>query len=174
MLVGNENGIERRDILADSSEALGDFAAAETGIDQNAGAACRDKNRVAGTAAGQNAKFEDGGAPFCLIGMLRTTLQHLLGEMFIEPEAYNGRFRMKARIYVTMKPTVLDPQGQTICSALQGMGHREITSVRQGKYFELGLADGLARDAALKMLEEVAADVLANPVIEEYRLEILD
>jgi phosphoribosylformylglycinamidine synthase len=81
---------------------------------------------------------------------------------------------MKARIYVTMKPTVLDPQGQTICSALQGMGHREIASVRQGKYFEIGLADGLARDAALKMLEEVAGDVLANPVIEEYRLEILD
>ena len=81
---------------------------------------------------------------------------------------------MKARIYVTMKPTVLDPQGQTICSALQGMGHREIAAVRQGKYFEIGLADGLSRDSALKMLEEVASDVLSNPVIEDYRLEILD
>jgi len=81
---------------------------------------------------------------------------------------------MKARIYVTMKPTVLDPQGQTICSALQGMGHREIAAVRQGKYFEIGLADGLSRDNALKMLDEVASDVLSNPVIEDYRLEILD
>jgi phosphoribosylformylglycinamidine synthase len=81
---------------------------------------------------------------------------------------------MNARIYVTMKPTVLDPQGQTICSALRGMGHREIATVRQGKYFEIGLADGLSRDNALKMLDEVASDVLSNPVIEDYRLEILD
>jgi phosphoribosylformylglycinamidine synthase PurS subunit len=81
---------------------------------------------------------------------------------------------MKARIYVTIKPTVLDPQGQTICSALQGMGHREIAAVRQGKYFEIALADGLSRDSVLKMLDEVAGDVLSNPVIEDYRLEILD
>jgi phosphoribosylformylglycinamidine synthase subunit PurS len=81
---------------------------------------------------------------------------------------------MKARIYVTMKPTVLDPQGQTICSALQGMGHREIAAVRQGKYFEIALADGLSRDSVLKTLDEVAGDVLSNPVIEDYRLEILD
>jgi phosphoribosylformylglycinamidine synthase len=73
-----------------------------------------------------------------------------------------------------MKPTVLDPQGQTICSALQGMGHREIAAVRQGKYFEIGLADGLSRDGAFKLLDEVASDVLSNPVIEDYRLEILD
>jgi phosphoribosylformylglycinamidine synthase len=81
---------------------------------------------------------------------------------------------MKARIYVTMKPTVLDPQGQTICSALQSMGHREIAAVRQGKYFEIGLSDGVSRESALKMLDEVASDVLSNPVIEDYRLEILD
>jgi len=81
---------------------------------------------------------------------------------------------MKARVYVTMKPTVLDPQGQTICSALQGMGHREIAAVRQGKYFEIGLSHGVSRDSALKMLDEVARDVLSNPVIEDYRLEILD
>ena len=81
---------------------------------------------------------------------------------------------MKARIYVTMKPTVLDPQGQTICSALQGMGHRQIAAVRQGKYFEIGLSDGVSRASALKMLDEVASDVLSNPVIEDYRLEILD
>jgi phosphoribosylformylglycinamidine synthase PurS subunit len=82
--------------------------------------------------------------------------------------------QMKARVYVTMKPTVLDPQGQTICSALQGMGHREIAAVRQGKYFEIGLVDGLSQDGAAKILDEVARDVLSNPVIEDYRLEILD
>jgi phosphoribosylformylglycinamidine synthase len=81
---------------------------------------------------------------------------------------------MKARVYVTMKPTVLDPQGQTICSALQGMGQREIAAVRQGKYFEIGLSNGVSRDKALKMLDEIARDVLSNPVIEDYRLEILD
>jgi phosphoribosylformylglycinamidine synthase len=54
------------------------------------------------------------------------------------------------------------------------MGHRQIAGVRQGKYFEIGLTDGLSRDNALKMLDEVAADVLSNPVIEDYRLEILD
>lgn len=81
---------------------------------------------------------------------------------------------MKARVYVSMKPTVLDPQGQTICSALQGLGHHEIASVRQGKYFEIGLADGLARDKAAKALDEIARDVLSNPVIEEYRVDILD
>jgi phosphoribosylformylglycinamidine synthase len=54
------------------------------------------------------------------------------------------------------------------------MGHREILSVRQGKYFEIGLADGISRENALKMLDEVSGDLLSNPVIEDYRLEILD
>jgi phosphoribosylformylglycinamidine synthase PurS subunit len=81
---------------------------------------------------------------------------------------------MKARVYVTMKPTVLDPQGQTICSALQGMGHREIAAVRQGKYFEIGLAEGVSHERAAKILDEVSRDILSNPVIEDYRLEILD
>jgi phosphoribosylformylglycinamidine synthase PurS subunit len=81
---------------------------------------------------------------------------------------------MKARVYVTMKPTVLDPQGQTVCSALQGMGHREIQHIRQGKYFEIGLAEGVSKDSALQMLDEVSRDILSNPVIEDYRLEILD
>lgn len=81
---------------------------------------------------------------------------------------------MKARVYVSMKPTVLDPQGQTICSALQGLGHREVVSVRQGKYFEIGLAEGMSRDSALEVLDAVARDVLSNPVIEDYRVDILE
>ena len=81
---------------------------------------------------------------------------------------------MKARVYVAMKPSVLDPQGQTICSALKGMGHKEVASVRQGKYFEIGIADGTTRDSAARILDEIARDVLSNPVIEDYRVEILD
>ena len=81
---------------------------------------------------------------------------------------------MTARVYVSMKPTVLDPQGQTICSALRSLGHKEIASVRQGKYFEIGLGDGVSPAAAAEALDSIARDVLANPVIEEYRVEILD
>lgn len=81
---------------------------------------------------------------------------------------------MKARVYVSIKPTVLDPQGQTICSALIGLGHKGITSVRQAKYFEIALADGTPRHHATKMLDEIGRDVLSNPVIEDYRVEILD
>jgi phosphoribosylformylglycinamidine synthase len=73
-----------------------------------------------------------------------------------------------------MKPSVLDPQGQTICNALNGMGHKEVASVRQGKYFEIALADGTGRDRAAGILDEIARDVLSNPVIEDYRVEILD
>jgi phosphoribosylformylglycinamidine synthase PurS subunit len=78
---------------------------------------------------------------------------------------------MIARVYVTMKPTVLDPQGQTIRSALAGLGHTSIASVRQGKYFEITLEAGTDRETAHSEIEQIAREVLANPVIEEYRVE---
>ena len=81
---------------------------------------------------------------------------------------------MKALVYVSFKPTVLDPQGQTIRSALAGMGHKSIASVRQGKYFEIGIEAGAERDKAAAEIEQIARDVLANPVIEEYRVEIVE
>ena len=81
---------------------------------------------------------------------------------------------MNARVYVSMKPTVLDPQGQTICSALNGLGHKAVLAVRQGKYFELKISDRISREEAVKTLEEIARDVLSNGVIEDYRVEILD
>jgi phosphoribosylformylglycinamidine synthase len=81
---------------------------------------------------------------------------------------------MKARVHVSMKPSVLDPQGQTICAALNGMGHKEILAVRQGKYFELQLTEETGKEAAEKLLDDVAREVLSNPVIEEYRVEILE
>jgi phosphoribosylformylglycinamidine synthase PurS subunit len=81
---------------------------------------------------------------------------------------------MKARVYVSMKSTVLDPQGKTVCSALQGLGHSMITDVRQGKYFEITLsADADPQKAAVE-IDQVAKDVLSNPVIEDYRVEMLD
>lgn len=81
---------------------------------------------------------------------------------------------MKARIFVSPKTTVLDPQGQAIRSALHGLGYAAIADVRQGKLFELVVAEGVTREQALKDLETVAHEVLANPVIEEYRVELLD
>jgi phosphoribosylformylglycinamidine synthase PurS subunit len=81
---------------------------------------------------------------------------------------------MKARVYVSFKSTVLDPQGQTIHAALAGLGHRDIAAVRQGKFFELTLRPGVDRAAATAEIEQIAQDVLANPVIEDYRVEIIE
>lgn len=80
---------------------------------------------------------------------------------------------MTAQIFVTMKKTVLDPQGQTIQRALNSMGHPEVASVRQGKYFEIELS-GIGRTEAEATMARLAEDVLSNPVIEEFRIEILD
>jgi phosphoribosylformylglycinamidine synthase len=81
---------------------------------------------------------------------------------------------MKARVFVSPKTTVLDPQGQAIRSALHSLGYAAIADVRQGKLFEIAIADGVTREQALKDLETVAHEVLANPVIEEYQVELLD
>jgi phosphoribosylformylglycinamidine synthase len=81
---------------------------------------------------------------------------------------------MKARVFVSLKPTVLDPQGQTIRSALNAHGHRLIADVRQGKYFDIAVADGAERAQAVAEIEQIARDVLANPVIEDYRVEMID
>jgi phosphoribosylformylglycinamidine synthase subunit PurS len=80
---------------------------------------------------------------------------------------------MKAHVYVTLKASVLDPQGQTIQNALRKIGFASVTAVRQGKYFELSLAEGLSADQARAEVERIAREVLTNPVIEEfsYRIE---
>ncbi len=80
---------------------------------------------------------------------------------------------MKAHVYVTLKKTVLDPQGATIARALNGLGHPEVAAVRQGKFFEIELAPGTLETNIAATLDQIAADVLSNPVIEEYRVEIL-
>jgi phosphoribosylformylglycinamidine synthase subunit PurS len=80
---------------------------------------------------------------------------------------------MKAHVYVTLKASVLDPQGQTIHNALRKIGFGQVESVRQGKYFVLTLAEGLGADEARAEVERITREVLTNPVIEEYsyRLE---
>lgn len=80
---------------------------------------------------------------------------------------------MQARVHVSLKPSVLDPQGKTICSALNELGHRAVADVRQGKYFDIQLNDALSETDARQMLETIAHEVLANPVIEEYRVELI-
>ncbi|HEU5339998.1 phosphoribosylformylglycinamidine synthase subunit PurS [Edaphobacter sp.] len=79
---------------------------------------------------------------------------------------------MKAHVYVTLKRTVLDAQGQTVSDALRRMQYRGVQDVRQGKYFLLTLEDGLAEGAAQAEVERIAREVLTNPVIEEFSLRL--
>lgn len=80
---------------------------------------------------------------------------------------------MRARVYVSLKKSVLDPQGKTIHHSLQNIGFQQITEVRQGKFFEIDFASELTREEVQAEVEKIAGDVLTNPVIEEfsYRIE---
>ena len=78
---------------------------------------------------------------------------------------------MKARVFVTLKPSVFDPQGKTIADALHSLGYKGVGDVRQGKFFELDVSAASA-DQARALVAEVADKVLANPVIESYRVEV--
>lgn len=79
---------------------------------------------------------------------------------------------MKAFVYVTLKKSVLDPQGKTIQGALKKLGYGSVSDVRQGKYFELQLGAGLDQSAAQAQVEKIAREVLTNPVIEEFTFSI--
>ena len=76
---------------------------------------------------------------------------------------------MKAYVYVSLKKTVLDPQGKTIHGALNKLGYQGVSDLRQGKYFEITLDGGLNKQQAQAEVERMAREVLTNPVIEEYR-----
>ena len=78
---------------------------------------------------------------------------------------------MKARVFVTLKPSVFDPQGRTVVEALHSLGHTKVGDVRQGKYFELDLNVASAAEGEA-LANEVSRTVLANPVIESFRLEM--
>jgi phosphoribosylformylglycinamidine synthase PurS subunit len=78
---------------------------------------------------------------------------------------------MKARVFVTLKKSVFDPQGKTIQDALHSLGYQRVADVRQGKFFELDV-DTASAEQARTLATEVADKVLANPVIESYRIEV--
>lgn len=81
---------------------------------------------------------------------------------------------MKAYVYVSLKKSVLDPQGKTIYGALKKMGYKGLEEVRQGKYFEITLNGGLTHAEAQTEIDRIAREVLTNPVIEECRVSLED
>lgn len=80
---------------------------------------------------------------------------------------------MRANVYVSLKKSVLDPQGKTIHGALRKMGYQGISDIRQGKYFEITL-DGMDEAMAKREIERMAREVLTNPVIEEFHYSLDD
>ena len=78
---------------------------------------------------------------------------------------------MRARVFVTLKPSVFDPQGKTVTDALHTLGYHSVKDVRQGKYFELEI-DARSEDEARRIVAEAAGKLLSNPVIESYRIEM--
>ena len=79
---------------------------------------------------------------------------------------------MKAKVYVKLKPSVLDPQGKAIHHSVELLGFTGISDVRQGKYFEIALDETVGEDAARDSVSRLAREVLSNPIIEDYRVEI--
>ena len=80
---------------------------------------------------------------------------------------------MIAKVYVTLKPSVLDPQGKAIQHSVELLGFQSISDIRQGKYFEISINSGATEAEAREAAEKIARDVLANPIIEDYRVEIV-
>ncbi|HEY6246358.1 MAG TPA: phosphoribosylformylglycinamidine synthase subunit PurS [Pyrinomonadaceae bacterium] len=79
---------------------------------------------------------------------------------------------MKAKVYVSLKPGVLDPQGKAIQHSVELLGYSGISDVRQGKYFEIALDGSVDNSQARDSVEKIAREVLSNPIIEDYRVEI--
>ena len=79
---------------------------------------------------------------------------------------------MKALVYVTLKPSVLDPQGKAIHHSVESLGFEKIGDIRQGKYFEITLDSSQTETEVRESIDNIARDVLANPVIEDYKIEI--
>ena len=81
---------------------------------------------------------------------------------------------MKAKVYVTLKPSVLDPQGKAIHHSVELLGYEKVADVRQGKYFEISLDSAITESEAREEAEQIAKNVLANPVSEYYKVEIVN
>ena len=80
---------------------------------------------------------------------------------------------MKAKVFVTLKPSVLDPQGKAIHHSVELLGLKNLADIRQGKYFEIAFSDGVSSAEAGETAEKVAKNMLANPVIEDYQVEVV-
>ena len=81
---------------------------------------------------------------------------------------------MKAKIYITYKDGILDPQGKTVGSALNSMGLSEITDVAIGKFIEMEFDSKLSKEEVMKLADESCRKLLANPNTEQYRFDIMD
>lgn len=81
---------------------------------------------------------------------------------------------MKARVIVSLKRTVLDPQGKAIHHAIESLGFKSVSGVRQDKVFEIDLKGVRDAHAARSEVERISREVLTNPVIEDFSYEILD
>lgn len=79
---------------------------------------------------------------------------------------------MKAKVYVNLKPGVLDPQGKAIQHSVELLGFNGISDIRQGKYFEIRLDSALGEAAARESVSRMAREVLSNPIIEDFSVEI--
>ena len=79
---------------------------------------------------------------------------------------------MKAKVYVTLKPSVLDPQGKAIKHSVQLLGFESVSDIRQGKYFEVAMNNGVTEEKARDQATQLAREVLSNPIIEDFRVEI--
>ena len=79
---------------------------------------------------------------------------------------------MKAKVYVSLKPGILDPQGKAIQHSVELLGFTGISDVRQGKYFEIALSESADGNDARESIGRMAREVLSNPIIEDYRVEI--
>jgi len=79
---------------------------------------------------------------------------------------------MKAKVYVTLKPSVLDPQGKAIKHSVQLLGFENVSDIRQGKYFEVAMDNGVDEEKAREAATQLAREVLSNPIIEDFRVEI--
>ena len=105
---------------------------------------------------------------FDLIHALRATAR--AGNRIPKPH-FELRIMMKATVYVTVKPSVLDPQGEAVRKAMHSLGMKCIDSARVGKFIELEIS-GDDMEATRAKLDELSRDLLSNPVIENYRIQL--
>jgi phosphoribosylformylglycinamidine synthase subunit PurS len=100
------------------------------------------------------------------------SFRKLFGSLPVENFRKIFAARMKAKIIITPKKAVVDPQGITVKKALEHMGYTGVAGVHIGKYIEIDLAPGTDKAAATKAINDAAHKLLSNPVIEDYKVEI--